>query len=343
MLDFSQVQLTQFSAAWVGNKNRYEGVSLPKTTVALSDLAEEMTLTSMLKPFSKVSECFIFKNLPDGESFPLSVTIDDVFTHPDRLTEAAKTLANSLYDASENPKVKGGDFFVAYFEGLMFEGEAVSGIGLWKVQSTNPYLRTDRTNADFQVTVTDGIPTNKIETAALILNTSGDHTILTIDKVSKRNELSFWSDEFLKLEPMRDDFYYTRHLVGITSEFIAQKLQPRFGRQASITASIKSADYFQDYDEYELKNFCQEVFPDDTESFKTYIQAYEDAYGLVIPKQVNLNRAAVKKGLSLLGVKLKLDKNFIIDVKARPDCIEFGQEEEGQGRNFIKIFFDNIQ
>lgn len=343
MLDFSQVQLTQFSAAWVGNKNRYEGVSLPKSTVALSDLAEEMTLTSMLKPFSKASECFIFKNLPDGEPFPLSVTVDDIFANPETLPDAARTLANALYDACEAPRVQGGDFFVAYFEGLMFEGEAVSGIGLWKVQSTNPYLQTDRTNVDFRVTVTEGIPTNKIEVAALILNTSGDHTILTIDKVSKKGNLSFWSDDFLKLEPFRDDYFYTRHLVGLTSEFIKSKLQPRFGREASITASIKSSDYFQDNDEYEINNFCQEVFPDDTQSFKSYLEMYENAYGLAIPKSVNLNRAAVKKGLSLLGVKLKLDKNFIIDVKGRPDYIEFGQEEEGLGRNFIKIFFDDIQ
>ena len=72
MLDFSATRLTRFSASWVGNKNRYEGVVIPKQTmIALNDVAEELILTSMLKSFEKTEEFFYFHHEEDVSNHPI--------------------------------------------------------------------------------------------------------------------------------------------------------------------------------------------------------------------------------------------------------------------------------
>ena len=221
MLDFSATRLTRFSASWVGNKNRYEGVVIPKQTmIALNDVAEELILTSMLKSFEKTEEFFYFHHEEDVSNHPIFQVCATVFQEPDTLMEQAAKLAQMLYEHCENPKVQGGEFFVAYFEDLMLQGEPTNAIGLWKIQSKEPYLKSERTAESFSISTLEGISTGKPEVAALIFNmdeTEG-YRICAIDSVSKKDERSFWKDEFLRLRPIEDNYFNTRHYINLASE-----------------------------------------------------------------------------------------------------------------------------
>src|SRR5690349_18640368 len=124
MLDFSAARLSRFAATWVGNKNRYEGVVIPKQTlVSLHDVAEEMILTSMLKPFEKTEEFFYFHHEEDVSNHQVFQVCNTVFQDPETLTDQAARLTQMLYEHAEIPKLQGGEFFVAYFEDLMLNGE----------------------------------------------------------------------------------------------------------------------------------------------------------------------------------------------------------------------------
>jgi hypothetical protein len=331
----------------VGNKNRYEGVVIPKQTlVSLHDVAEEMILTTMLKPFEKTQEFFYFHHEEDVTNHPVFQVCNTIFQNPDTLVEQAAQLAQMLYHHSENPKIQGGEFFVAHFEDLQLEGEPTSAIGLWKVQSKESYLKTERTAESFAISVLEGIPTGKMQVAALIFNmdeTEG-YRICALDAVTKKEERSFWKDEFLRLRPIEDNYFNTRHYISLASEFITQKAPFKFGfdRTETIDLLNRSGDYFKDNDTFEVDDFAKNIFPEEErqEAFHEFRDQYAKAYAVPLEEKFDISDQAVKKEFKVFKSILKLDKNFHIYVHGRRDLIERGFDED-KGKKFYKVFFEN--
>lgn len=347
MLDFSATQFSKFSATWVGNKNRYEGVVIPKQTlVALHDVAEEMILSTMLKPFEKTEEFFYFHHEEDVSNHPVFQVCSTIFQEPDTLVDAAATLAQMLYEHCENPKVLGGEFFVAYFEDIMLNGEPTNAIGFWKVQSKEPYLKTERNAESFTISVSEGIPTGKVQVAALVFNLdeAEGYRICAIDSVSKKDERSFWKDEFLRLRPIEDNYFNTRHYISLASEFITQKAPAKFGfdRTETIDLLNRSGDYFKDNDAFEVEDFANNIFPEEEqkEAFHDFRDSYAKAYAVPLEDKFDISDQAVKKEFKVFKSVLKLDKNFHIYVHGRRDLIERGFDE-GKGKKYYKVFFEN--
>src|SRR5262245_2527860 len=120
MLDFSSARLSRFAATWVGNKNLYEGVVIPKQPLLpLHDVAEEMLTHAFLKPFEKTEEFFYFHHEEDVSNHPVYQCCMSVFQNPETLSTQAGKLAQLLYEHSEQPKIQGGEFFLAHFEDLL--------------------------------------------------------------------------------------------------------------------------------------------------------------------------------------------------------------------------------
>ena len=275
MLDFSTTRLSRFAATWVGNKKRYEGVVIPKQTlVPLHDVAEELLIPAFLKPFEKSEEYFYFHHEEDVSHHQVYQRCMAIFQDPETLSTEAAQLAQLLYQHCENAKVQGGEFFIAYFEDLLLQGEAVNAIGFWKIQSKDSFLKTERSAESFILNVIEGIPTGKPEVAALIfqLDETEGYRVCAIDTVSKKDERSFWKDEFLRLRPIEDNYFNTRHYISLASEFITQKAPFKFGldRTATIDTLNRSGDYFKDNDEFEVNDFAKTMFPEEEqqEAFK---------------------------------------------------------------------------
>ena len=61
MLDISQTSIQKLAITWTGNKERKEGIVIPKTTlVPVNDFAEEVLLSTFFKMFLKNEEYFFF-------------------------------------------------------------------------------------------------------------------------------------------------------------------------------------------------------------------------------------------------------------------------------------------
>ena len=348
MLDFSAARLQRFAATWVGNKNRYEGVVIPKQTlIPLHDVAEEMLISAFLKPFEKTEEFFYFHHEEDVSNHQVYQACMSVFQNPENLSEEAGKLAQMLYEHCNNPKVQGGEFFTAYFEDLMLQGESVSAIALWKIQTKDPYLKTERTTEAFALNVLEGIPvTGKPEVAALIFNldeTEG-YRICAVDSVSKKDERSFWKDEFMRLRPIEDNYFNTRHYISLSSEFITQKAPHKFGLDRTDTIDLlnRSGDYFKDNEHFEIEDFTANLFPEaeQQEAFREFRDEYAKAYAVPLEDKFDISNQAVKKEFKVFKSVLKLDKNFHIYVHGRRDLIERGFDDD-KGKKYYKVYFEN--
>lgn len=347
MLDISSANLRKMATAWVGNKSRYEGVNVPEQTLtAMNDIVHEMATTAFLRPFENNEEFFYFHHEEDVSNHPVFQCCTNIFNDPENLATEMPTLVQRLYEYSELPKIKGGEFFVAYFDDLLLAGEPVQAIALVKIQNKDAYLKTERAGNAFALSVMEGISTGKLETAAIVFNLdeSEGYRIAAIDTVSKKDERSFWKDEFLRIRPIEDNYFNTRHYINLSSEFIKDKLPHKFGidRADQIDMLYKSGLYFKENDMFEVDDFASTLFPEEEqqEAFKEYRDTYSKAYAAPLEDQFDISKQAAKKEARLLKSVIKLDKNFSINVNGRRDLIERGYDEE-KGKKFYKIYFDD--
>lgn len=351
MIDFSTATLKGLSVAFVGNKNRYEGVQIPRQTLTnVNDLAEELLFPAMIKTFAVTEEFYRFttENGPyDGEidnKSPLLGDIETIFESPDQFSLLAPRFARDLYEYMTPPKAMGGDFFVAYFEDLIVDGEATAGIGLWKVQHTDNFFKMEKSSEQYILNVTNGIDPDTVEVAALILNLepSEGYRICAIDKVTKKGERSFWKDAFLRLRPIQDNYFNTRHYIGMAHQFIDLKAPFTLGMTPTqmIAARDKAANYFKDNDEFEVDDFEATVFDevDHIVGFHNFRFEYQKAYELNLESEFEMSQQAVKKEISLLKNVLHLDDNFVVTINGRTDLIENGMDDE-KGLRYYKIFY----
>lgn len=347
MLDISSANLRKMATAWVGNKSRYEGVNLPdQTLTAMNDIVHEIATTTFLRPFEKNEEFFYFHHEEDVSNHPVFQKCQQIFSNPDSLEIEMAGLVERLYEYSELPKVRGGEFFVAYFDDLLLAGEPVQGIVMVKVQSKDSYLKTERAGGSFAISVAEGISTGKLETAAIIFNLdeSEGYRIAAIDTVSKKDERSFWKDEFLRIRPIEDNYFNTRHHINIASEFIKDKMPHKFSldRADQMDLLHRSGLYFKENDIFEIDDFTTTMFPeeDQQEAFKEFRDEYSKAYAAPLEDQFDISGQAAKKEARLLKSVIKLDKNFQITVNGRRELIERGFDED-KGKKFYKIYFDD--
>lgn len=347
MLDIASANLRRLAISWVGNKNRYEGVNIPKQTlVPVHDLAHELLIGSFLKPFEKSAEFFYFFHEEDVSNHQVYQCCMNIFNDPETLPEMAGELAGLLYEHCDNARVQGGEFLVSYFDDLLLAGEPASAIGLWKIQTKDPYLKVERTAESFTLNVLEGIPTGKLETAALIFNLdeAEGYRVCAVDTVSKKGDRSFWKDAFLRLRPIEDNYFNTRHYISLSGEFIHERLPHKFGldRADQLDALYRSGLYFKENEEFELDNFAETLFPEEEQqaAFREFRDEYAKAYAVPLEDKFDISPPAVRKEFKVLKSVIKLDKNFHIYVHGRRDLIERGFDDE-KGKKYYKVYFED--
>lgn len=347
MLEFSAVQLQKLALTYVGNKGRYEGVSIPKQTlVPVHDAAEEMLIGAFFKPFEKTEEHFFFFHEEDVSNHPVYQSCMNIFRDEETLNAEAATLTQRLYEHCELPKIKGGEFFVALFDQVSVSGEMTRAIALVKIQNKDSYLKVERTAESHTLQLLEGIPLGKLETAALIfeLDEAEGYRMCTVDTVSKKNDRSFWKDDFLRVRPIEDNYFNTRHYINLSSDFITQALPKEFPteRTEQLDLLYRSGLYFKENEHFEVDDFAESLFQEEEqkEAFKTYRDTYSKAYAVPLENQFDISGSAVKKEFKVLKSVIKLDKNFHIYVHGRRDLIERGYDE-ARDKKYYKVYFDD--
>jgi hypothetical protein len=346
MLEYSAVQLERLGTAWVGNKGRFEGVNIPKQTLTpVHDVAQDMLTAAFLKPFEKTEEFFYFFHEEDVSNHPVYQNCMNIFKEPENFHDEVTKLVQRLYESSENPKVQGGEFFVALFDQVVLQGELTRAIAIVKIQSKDSYLKVERTTETYALNILEGIPLDKLETAALIFDMDEyeGYRVCAIDTVTKKNERSFWKDEFLRLRPIEDNYFNTRHYINLSGEFITQKLPQSFEteRTDQLDLLYRSGLYFKENESFEIEDYAASLFPDEEkqEAFKEFRDSYSKAYAVPLEDKFDISGQAVKKEFKVLKSVIKLDKNFHIYVHGRRDLIERGFDE-GKGKKYYKVYFE---
>lgn len=344
MFDFSEVNLNQLVVHSIGSRPEEQGITLSKSEIRLADRTVEDILKQYFLSNFKADYFHSFSHESDLQLNEVFNYSTQIFNNPALFYQQSVNLARHLYEKSNHPKIKTGEFYVAYFSDIQIDGEVVDGLGLFKSETKDTYLRVFQRDDNFQVDYENGINIKKLDKGCLILNTEKDfgYKVAIIDSTNRANEALYWRDEFLKLMPRENEFYQTNQLLDMCKGFSDQVLtrQNNIEKQEQVAFVKRAEDYFNKSERFDNDEFKHSVIGDEqiSQAFEEYKQEFELKRDLSPVDQFEISEQALKRGKKYFRSVIKLDKNFHIYVHSNPDFIEKGFDNQ-KGLRFYKLYF----
>lgn len=342
-IDFTQVEIEKIITHQIGNKLRDEKYSLSNEESNL----DSDTKSYLLKYFFsllKTDESYRFThpiNIEMNEVFTLT---KDIFSEPNSFVINSQNIAKLLYEHSMHPKVKEGQLNISLFNNITIEDEIVNVLGIFKSETSSPFIQMKKQKSSYNIIHENGFDLKSMDKGCLIFNTDSTigYKILLIDNKSKSNEAQYWKDDFLNVQPKKDEYHQTNQFLGITKQFVTNQLPEDFeiSKADKIDYLNRSVDYFKKHETFNKSEFEEVVFGDNKmiESFRKFDHDYRQDNELSLSDNFQISSQAVKKQSKVFKSVLKLDRNFDIYIHGDKNLIEKGVEKNG--RKYYKIYYE---
>lgn len=328
----------------VGNKSSDETLRLSKHEVTLNDTLQDALFQYFFSSF-KSEEYYRFHHTIELSLNEVYSCVAKIFDNPVLLQEQSENLAKHLYDKSTHPKIKGGEFYVAYFKDCSLNGETLDAVGLFKSENKDIYLEIEPVESGFDIESREGINIKKLDKGCLIFNTGKEngYMLSIVDNTNKSTEAQYWKDDFLTVLILNNDFTQTSQFLGITKQFVTKQIDEEFemSKADKIDLLNRSVDYFKKHEQFDKEDFEKEVFfhPNVIESFQKFDQHYRRENEVELADNFDISAQAVKQQARAFKSVLKLDKNFHIYIHGNRELIEQGIDENG--RKYYKIYYEH--
>ncbi|WP_134089369.1 nucleoid-associated protein [Olivibacter sp. XZL3] len=348
MLSFFEASLTQLAIHRVGNKTLDEHYILSEQPLHLQDeLLPKLLMQYFLTPFEKVSEVYrLAHSSGDLELNELYHFVRLFFEGEIDFHTMSQQVTKHLYESSNHPKIKAGEVYVAQFDQVQLEGEVLRGIGIFKSETKETYLKVYPEQGAFKIDYEEeAINIHKLDKGCLIVESEKEegYKVLAVDQTNRQNEAVYWKDDFMGVVVRNDSFHQTGNLMQVCKTFVSEKLDEAFEmeRADKIDLLNRSAAYFKEKEVFQLDEFSEEVLgnPEAITMFKDYKTSFEDLHDVAIGDSFEISNQAVKKESKIFKSILKLDKNFHIYIHGKREYIEKGFDEE-KGKSYYKLYFD---
>jgi len=346
MLDYSNCALRFLLVHQVGSKFENQGV---RCSVDFTDVQDEGVQDALIRLFFnpfKVPEYFQFASDAGLDHHPMYRYASEIFESPkNNLVPISEKIAGLLYDASENPNIKSGDVCIAYFGHVGSDGQHGEAIGVYKIEHVDTFLRFVQDPQSYSISTMEGLGLDKMDKACLILNQEQEngYKICCHSRSSNMNEALYWKEDFLGLEPRKDEYHQTEYALNLTKDFVTHQLGEEYdiSKADQIALLNRSADYFKREEKFSPDQFAQDIFQDEgvINSFQQFTQDSEKSSGYSFTEDFDISEAAVKRNSKVFKSVLKLDKNFHVYIHGNRSMIERGVDENG--KKFYKLFYDS--
>lgn len=325
----------------VGNKYEDEGCRFSQHELFLDDNLSQLLANFFLSPF-KSEEYYQFSHDTDLSMNEVYAYVGRIFDDPNHLYEESCHIAKHLYEKSEHPNIKPGDFYTVYFENCYLDGESVDAVGIFKSENKDTFLRVKQDDDDFVLESEQGVNIKKLDKGCLIFDQERERgfTVAVVDNTNRSTEAQYWVDDFLHVTPKQDEYFHTQNIMALTKSFVLNELPEEFEVSKAEQASIlnDSVTFFKEKESFTMDEFNQEVMqqPEIIERFQSYKQQFSNDNNIEFPEEFDISESAVKKQSKGFKSVIKLDKNFHIYIHGSQNLLEQGEDEKGK---FYKIYY----
>jgi hypothetical protein len=343
MINIALSSLQQVAAHFVGNNANGDPLKLSEGPFELHDDNLIGLLRSYFLGSFNTPEfySFTFSN-EDFTLNPLYRFASDIFNDPYSLFNNSINIAKHLFGATQHPNIKAGELYVAYVKGIEVDGILYDGVGIFKSENKENYLKLTR---DFELYTDEGTNVRKLDKGCLILDTERESgfKVMIVDNVNK-SDAYFWKHDFLNVKPQSDAFHHTSNFMNMTRQFVSEQLSEEFNvsKAEKIDLLNRSVEFFKSNEEFSKAEFETSVLGDADviESFRNYNKNFMAENEFDAVDQFEISVQAVKRQAKVFKTVLKLDKNFHIYIHGSRELIEKGFDEV-QGKHYYKLYFDS--
>ncbi len=311
------------------------------------------TETDLSDPLLKgLLQRYFFEGFKDPQYYQLThpddIALNKVFHYSkaifegrDHLYEISRDMARHLYECSDHPNIKPGDFCMVWIENCQVNGEYADAIGLFKVENKDTFLKIA---ADFSVMHDQGINISKIDKGCLIFNYEEEQGFLVsiVDHTNKNNEARYWKEEFLKIKPREDSFFHTQNYMRLCKNFCSEVLDKNEGIEKTdqIDFLNRSSGFFSNKETFNVREFEEEVIsdPEIIDKFRGFKTRFQETDDVPMFDEFEISGQAVKTSKKVFKSVLKLDKNFHIYVHGNRSLIERGYDD-GRQMHYYKLYY----
>ncbi|GAA4847044.1 nucleoid-associated protein [Algivirga pacifica] len=348
MLDLSNVKLKNIALHKVGNKVQDEPLSLGEYELQLEEdsAAHKGIMEYFLKPFKDGGKYHFWDESEDVNVNEMYGFAKRLFANPfDEFVLQSQNMAKHLYRTSTHPKIKGGDFFVAYLEDCIVDGDVVDAIGLFKSENKERFLKvSEKDQGMFGVAQEEGVNIKKLDKGCLIIKSEEEkgYKVLLKDSPRKSVEAQYWKESFLALTPRQDSFYHTQNYLNICKGFVEEVFNEdhNVDKPDQMDLLNRSLKYFAEKDEFNAIEFENEVIeePKVIDAFTDYREEYQERFELPVYPEFNIDPMAVKRSKKDFKSVLKLDQKIQISVSGNEHNIEKGYDPEKEMNYYIVYY-----
>ncbi len=330
----------------VGNKQREESNFISNDLLQVDESMTKLLIKYLMKPFRQNPETYHFVHSVNVQMNEMNIIAKKLFEDKGHFYEGSKEILEFLYQQSNHPHIKSGDLFVCFLNDIQYEDELVEGIGIFKAESKDAFLKVSERSGQIQLKQEEGINTKKLDKGAVILNVDPDngYRVLSVDNNSYDAE--YWLYRFLNVDYIKDDSYATMSYMNMCESFSEEVIKNNGSKKDQLEFLNQSIDYFEANERIDTNEFKETLFP--TEELKTQFQEfktdYENNTGVVIADEFEISKPAFKKQKKNIKSNIKLDTDIQIKLDFRnPEAsrqyLETGFDEQ-RGMKYYKIYFN---
>jgi hypothetical protein len=350
MINLYPTHIESLSVHRVGNKNKNEGLFLSAEPYQLNDEIVGLLKEYFFRPFREKEEnYFHLTHEVDVEFNEVFKYVSEIFDEPSVAHLSSKKLATHLFEQSNHPHIKSGEVYITYLTGLLLDNQKVDAVGIFKSELKHDFIQFEEKGSNLDIVIQQGININKLDKGCLIFNVNKEAGFKVLSVDSNRYDTKYWMENFLGVDALADDNFYTKNYLKFCQNFAKDVVLPAEDKQQEVLFMNRAVNHFAKNDAFEESNFLNEVMenPELIPEFKHYKVEKGPKYSIedvsnfdIANKAVTDARKKMKNVINLdTNIQIKLD---FVNLESAQKFVEKGWDEERQMYYYL-VYFNKEQ
>lgn len=346
MIDFKDSHISNCIVHIIGNKYKEEHLQLSKEELILTENSSPHLIEFFFRHFKNRSRVYRFKHDIDLKMNEVYTCVDNIF-EGEEFIKNSSNIAKHLYNSTNHFAIKSGDLFIAKIDEIIFEDVICKGIGIFKSEQKDEFLKIIINNKKNDLIVEKGINTHKLDKGCIILN-EDYHTGFKIFTFENHNsDTEYWRNDFLSITDTQDKYTQTDNFINICKEYSNSYVKESYGKQEQVNFVNSSLDYISSVDSINIGDFENTLFKNESDKFEFQKIANQlsESKEIVLQEEFEVAKNIVNIQKKKFKNEIKLDTNISIKIENIDPNILHNYIEKGYDQNknmsFYKVYFNH--
>jgi hypothetical protein len=345
MINLENAFVTNCIVHQVGNKVKEESIILSRKELELNQELESHLKDYFFRQFKTVNEIFHFHHEIDLKMNEVYMCADKIFEKENFVFNSVH-IAKHMFDQTRHFSIKSGEVFIALLNEIVFENIVCKGLGIFKSERKDSFLKITSTNKEIKVHLEKGISNQRLDKGCIILNDNYADGFRILTYENNNSDTDYWRSDFLSIKPSNDKLNQTSALINLCKEFSNEYVKKTYGKQEQVNFLDHSFNYISKSEKFNISKFEKDVFLSDVDrkSFENFRNEYFLESDFDLPNNFEIAKSIVYAQKKKIKNEIKLDTNVLIklegqNIEETQKYIEKGFDTKRK-MSYYKLYFN---